>query len=34
LPLGLLSLVIVVPLLVVSVNWFRGHRAERALIRS
>jgi hypothetical protein len=34
LPLGLLSLVILVPLLVVSVNWFRGHRAERALIRS
>jgi hypothetical protein len=34
LPLGLLSLVIFVPLVVVSVNWFRGHRAERALIRS
>jgi hypothetical protein len=34
LPLGLLSLVIFVPLLVVSVNWYRGHRAERALIRS
>jgi hypothetical protein len=34
LPLGLLSLVIFVPLGVLSVNWYRGHRAERALLRS
>src|SRR5262245_2093390 len=34
LPLGLLSLVIVVPLGVLSVNWFRGRQAERALLRS
>lgn len=34
LPLGLLSLVIFVPVGVASVNWYRGHRAERALLRS
>jgi hypothetical protein len=34
LPLGLLSLVIFIPLGVLSVNWYRGHRAERALLRS
>jgi hypothetical protein len=34
LPLGLLSLVIFIPLAVASVNWYRGHRAERALLRS
>jgi hypothetical protein len=34
LPLGLLSLVIFVPLGVASVNWYRGYRADRALLRS
>jgi hypothetical protein len=34
LPLGLLSMVILVPLGVLSVNWYRGYRAERALLRS
>jgi hypothetical protein len=34
LPLGLLSLIIIIPLLIASVNWYRGHRAERALLRS
>ena len=34
LPLGLLSLIIFVPLTVASVNWYRGYRAERALLRS
>ena len=34
LPLGLLSLVILVPLGVLSVNWFRGRLADRALLRS
>ena len=34
LPLGLLSLVILVPLGVLSVNWYRGRQAERALLRS
>ena len=30
LPLGLLSLVIIIPLLIASVNLYRGYRAERA----
>jgi len=34
LPLGLLSLIIIIPLLIASVNWYRGYRAERALLRS
>jgi len=34
LPLGLLSLVIVIPLLIGGVNWYRGYRADRALLRS
>jgi len=34
LPLGLLSLVIIVPLLIGGVNWYRGYRADRALLRS
>jgi hypothetical protein len=34
LPLGLLSLIIFVPLTVASVNWYREHKAERALLRS
>lgn len=34
LPVGLLSLIILVPLGIVTVNWYRGHRAVRALQRS
>jgi hypothetical protein len=34
LPLGFLSLIIIIPLLIASVNWYRGYRAERALLRS
>lgn len=34
LPLGLLSLAIFVPLAVGGVNWYRGHRAARAIYRS
>jgi hypothetical protein len=34
LPVGLLSLIILVPLGVGTVNWYRGRRAERALLRS
>jgi hypothetical protein len=33
-PFGLLSLIVLVPLGIVSVNWYRGHRALRALQRS
>jgi len=33
-PLGLLSLIVLVPVGIVSVNWYRGHRAVRALQRS
>lgn len=34
LPFGLLSLIVLIPLGVGSVNWYRGRRAERALLRS
>jgi len=34
LPLGLLSLVIIIPLMIGGVNWYRGYRADRALLRS
>ncbi len=34
LPIGLLSLIILLPLGIGTVNWYRGHRAERALQRS
>ncbi len=34
LPVGLLSLIILVPLGISTVNWYRGHRAVRALERS
>lgn len=34
LPLGFLSLVIIIPLLIGGVNWYRGYRADRALLRS
>lgn len=34
LPLGLLSLIILIPLLIGGVNWYRGYRADRALLRS
>jgi len=34
LPLGLLSLAIIVPLTIGGVNWYRGYRADRALLRS
>ena len=34
LPVGLLSLIIIIPLWIASVNLYRGHRAERALLRS
>jgi hypothetical protein len=33
LPLGLLSLIIIIPLWIASVNWYRGYRAERAFHR-
>jgi len=34
LPAGLLSLVIIIPLMIGGVNWYRGYRADRALLRS
>jgi len=34
LPLGLLSLILIIPLLIGCVNWYRGRRADRALLRS
>ena len=34
LPVGLLSLIVLVPLSVAIVNWYRGRRAERALLRT
>lgn len=33
-PLGLLSLIILIPLMIGGVNWYRGYRADRALLRS
>jgi len=34
LPVGLLSLIVLVPLGIGTANWYRGRRAERALLRS
>jgi hypothetical protein len=34
LPVGLLSLIVLVPLSIAIVNWYRGRRAERALLRT
>jgi hypothetical protein len=34
LPFSLLSLIVLVPLGIISLNWYRGHRAMRALQRS
>jgi hypothetical protein len=34
LPVGLLSLILLVPLGIITLNWYRGHRAARALQRS
>ena len=33
-PFGLLSLILIVPIGVVSVSWYRGHREARAFQRS
>jgi hypothetical protein len=33
-PVGLLSLIVLLPLGIVTVNWYRGRRAQRALMRS
>jgi hypothetical protein len=34
LPAGLLSLIVLLPISVLIVNWYRTRRAERALLRS
>jgi hypothetical protein len=34
LPVGLLSLIILLPLGIATTNWYRGRRAARALLRS
>jgi hypothetical protein len=32
-PVGLLSLIILVPFGIITLNWYRGHRAARAMLR-